>query len=128
VIAGAGSRSGHCQQQPVDLDKVAGGLVLAVLLSLAFGTMPWPSLAWRGNRGAAAGIPHRPDGGDVSVQTPLAQIESLASHQPLSLFIYYLGHNAAQDAWIGRRRGPGGGRRGFLAAFALPCRTGDLAA
>ena len=82
---------------PVDLDKVAAGLVLAVLLSLAFGAMALAIAAWSGNRGAAAGIPIGLMVVMYLVQTLSPQIESLRAINPLSLFHYYLGHNALKN-------------------------------
>jgi ABC-2 type transport system permease protein len=78
---------------PVDLDKIAAGLFLAVILSLAFGTMALAIAAWSGNRGAAAGIPIGLMVVMYLVQTLSANIESLRTINPLSLFHYYLGHN-----------------------------------
>ena len=82
---------------PVDLDKVAAGLVLATLLSLAFGAMALAIAAWSGNRGAAAGIPIGLMVVMYLVQTLSPQIESLRAINPLSLFHYYLGHNALKN-------------------------------
>jgi ABC-2 type transport system permease protein len=79
---------------PVDLDKVAAGLVLGTLLSLDFGLMALVLATWSGNRSAAAGIPIGLMVVMYLVQSLSPQIESLRAINPLSLFHYYLGHNA----------------------------------
>jgi ABC-2 type transport system permease protein len=95
VVMLAGIQAGAlASNSPVDLDKVAAGLVLATLLSLAFGAMALAIAAWTGNRGAAAGIPIGLMVVMYLVQSLSPQIESLRSVNWLSLFHYYLGHNA----------------------------------
>jgi ABC-2 type transport system permease protein len=64
-----------------------------VILSLTFGTMALAIAAWSGNRSAAAGIPIGLMVVMYLVQTLSANIESLRTINPLSLFHYYLGHN-----------------------------------
>jgi ABC-2 type transport system permease protein len=78
---------------PVDLDKVAAGLVLATVLSFAFGTMALAIAAWTGNRSTAAGIPIGLLVVMYLVQSLSPQIESLRAINWLSLFHYYLGHS-----------------------------------
>jgi ABC-2 type transport system permease protein len=82
---------------PVDLDRVAAGLVLATLLSLAFGMMALAIAGWSGNRGAAAGIPIGLMVVMYLVQSLSPQIKSLRALNPLSLFHYYLGHNPLRN-------------------------------
>jgi ABC-2 type transport system permease protein len=82
---------------PVALDKVAAGLVLATVLSLAFGAMALAIAAWTGDRGAAAGIPIGLMVVMYLVQALSPQIESLRAISWLSLFHYYLGHNALKN-------------------------------
>jgi ABC-2 type transport system permease protein len=82
---------------PVNLDKVSAGLFLATLLSLDFGLMALALAAWKGNRGAAAGIPIGLMVVMYLVQSLSPQIETLRAVNPLSLFHYYLGHNALKN-------------------------------
>jgi ABC-2 type transport system permease protein len=82
---------------PVDLDKVSAGLFLGTIMSLAFGMMALALAAWRGNRGAAAGIPIGLMVVMYLVQTLSPQVPSLRDINWLSLFHYYLGHNALKN-------------------------------
>jgi ABC-2 type transport system permease protein len=82
---------------PVDLDKVSAGLFLGTLLSLDFGLMALALAAWNGNRGAAAGIPIGLMVVMYLVQSLSPQIQTLRDMNPLSLFHYYLGHNALKN-------------------------------
>ncbi len=78
---------------PVDLVKVSGGLFLATLLSLCFGMLALALAAWRGNRGAAAGIPIGLMVVMYLVESLSVQIPSLRDINGLSLFHYYLAHS-----------------------------------
>jgi beta-exotoxin I transport system permease protein len=114
----AGSIVGNA---PVDLDKVAAGLVLATLLSLAFGTMALTIAALTGNRSAAAGVPIGLIVVMYLVQSLSAQIETLRSVNWLSLFHYYLGGNPLKN-------GLDLGNTAVLAAVALVFLVAALAA
>jgi ABC-2 type transport system permease protein len=78
---------------PVDLDKVAAGLIMATVLSFGFGMIAMSIAAWTGNRGAAAGIPIGLMVAMYLVQSLSGQIESLRSINWLSLFHYYAADN-----------------------------------
>jgi ABC-2 type transport system permease protein len=97
---------------PVNLDKVAAGLALATVLSLAFGMMALAIAALTGNRGASAGIPVGLIVVMYLVQSLSAQIETLRSINGLSLFHYYLGGNPLKN-------GLDAGNAVVLAAVAL---------
>ena len=96
MLAGiqAGSLVGDA---PVELDKVAAGLVLATILAFAFGSIALAIAAWTGNRGAAAGVPAGLMVFMYLVQSLSGQIESLRTINPLSLFHYYLGHSPLKN-------------------------------
>jgi ABC-2 type transport system permease protein len=114
---------------PVDLDKVAAGLVLASLLSLAFGAMALALAAWSGNRGASAGIPIGLMVVMYLVQTLSPQVESLRAINPLSLFHYYLGHNALKNGLdLGDTLVLAGVAAAFLVASLVLFERRDLAA
>ncbi len=78
---------------PVDLPKVAAGLLMASAMTLAFGTMALAIAAWTGNRSTAAGIPIGLMVVMYLVESLSPQVESLRAINWLSLFHYYLGHS-----------------------------------
>jgi ABC-2 type transport system permease protein len=78
---------------PVELDKVAAGLVMASTLAIAFGMIALALAAWTGNRGPAAGVPIGLLVFMYLDQTLSPQVEALRSINFLSLFHYYLGNN-----------------------------------